>query len=230
MKIEDIKIPGKLSQREEDLKNSFFRQLEAVPNSEKIKSCIQCGTCTGSCPVSYAMDISPRELIALFRAGDIETILHSKTIWVCASCYACQTRCPTLIKVTDIIYALKRLAMEKKIYPPKFPVYSLSQSFVKVMNQYGRLHEAKLMIYYLLKVNPFRLFSMIPLSLRMAKRKRIAYIPSKIKDLEGLQRIIAKAEQLDMPSLAEEKQYMTDTVGYGAVDKEIILETTKHKE
>jgi len=44
MKIVDIKIPGKLSQKEEDLRASFLRQLEAIPNSEKIKSCIQCGT------------------------------------------------------------------------------------------------------------------------------------------------------------------------------------------
>lgn len=122
MKIEDIKIPGKLSWKEEDLRASFLRQLEIIPNSEKIKSCIQCGTCTGSRPVSYAMDISPRELIALFRAGDMETIMNSKTIWMCASCYSCQSRCPSLIKITDIIYALKRLSMEKKIYPPKFPV------------------------------------------------------------------------------------------------------------
>lgn len=121
MKIENIKIPGKLSGKEEELRASFMKQLETIPNSEKIKSCIQCGTCTGSCPVSYAMDISPRELIALFRAGDLETLLNSKAIWVCASCYSCQARCPSLIKVTDIIYALKRLAMEKGIYPPKFP-------------------------------------------------------------------------------------------------------------
>ena len=36
MKIVDIKIPGKLSRKEEDLRESFLRQLEAIPNSEKI--------------------------------------------------------------------------------------------------------------------------------------------------------------------------------------------------
>src|SRR5512147_3180948 len=113
MKTESVQLPGKLTRTEEDLRASFLKQLETVPSAEKIKSCIQCGTCTGSCPVSYAMDISPRELIALFRAGDLETLLNSKSIWVCASCYSCQTRCPSMIKVTDIIYALKRLAMEK---------------------------------------------------------------------------------------------------------------------
>jgi heterodisulfide reductase subunit C len=228
MKIVDIKEPGKLSWKEADLRESFLRQLEVVPNSEKIKSCIQCGTCTGSCPVSYAMDISPREVIALFRAGDLETLLHSKTIWVCASCYACQTRCPSLIKVTDIMYALKRLAMEKKIYPPNFPVYSLSKTFVNIMNRYGRLHEPLFLVFFLMKTNPFKLFSFMPLGLRMAKRKRIAYFPSKIKNLDSLKRIIKKAEQMDLPQTKEEAQYMKDTVGYSAVDKEIIFEPTKN--
>jgi heterodisulfide reductase subunit C len=227
MKIGDIKVPGKLSRREEDLRDSFLRQLETIPNAEKIKSCIQCGTCTGSCPVSYAMDISPRELIALFRAGDLETLLNSKSIWVCASCYSCQTRCPSMIKVTDIIYALKRLAMEKGIYPPKFPVHSLSDTFVKVMNNYGRLHEPRLLVYYLLKTDPLKLFSFMPLGLRMAKKRRIAYTPSKIKDLNGFKKIIAKAEKMDTPIEKLETDYMKGTVGYGAISKETILESKK---
>lgn len=227
MKIENIKIPGKLSGKEEELRASFMKQLETIPNSEKIKSCIQCGTCTGSCPVSYAMDISPRELIALFRAGDLETLLNSKAIWVCASCYSCQARCPSLIKVTDIIYALKRLAMEKGIYPPKFPAYSLQQSFVSVMNSYGRLHESKLLISYFLKTNPMKLLGFIPLGLRMAKRKRIAYIPSKIKDLEGFKKIIKKAELMDSPKETVETLYLKETIGYSAVSKETVLESKK---
>lgn len=227
MKIGDIKVPGKLSRREEDLRDSFLRQLETIPNAEKIKSCIQCGTCTGSCPVSYAMDVSPRELIALFRAGDLETLLNSKSIWVCASCYSCQTRCPSMIKVTDIIYALKRLAMEKGIYPPKFPVHSLSKSFVKVMNNYGRLHEPRLVVYYLLKTDPLKLFSFMPLGLRMAKKKRIAYTPSKIKDLRGFKKIIIKAEKMDTPTETVETDYMKEAVGYGAIAKETVLESKK---
>ncbi|MBN1633800.1 MAG: 4Fe-4S dicluster domain-containing protein [Ignavibacteria bacterium] len=227
MKIDNIPPPGRLSQTEEDLRESFLRQIELIPNSEKIKSCIQCGTCTGSCPVSYAMDISPRELIALFRAGDMEAILKSKTIWVCASCYACQTRCPAGIKITDIIYAMKRLAMEKNLYPPHFPVYAMQKSFVSIMNSYGRLHEARLLIYYFMKTNPFKLLGFTPLGLRMAKRGRLAYLPKKIKDLKGFRKIIKKAEEMDMPTVKDEKQYIKGAVGYGAVDKQVILEPTK---
>ena len=117
--------------------------------------------------------------------------------------------------------------MEKNIYPPNFLVYSLSQSFVKIMNSYGRLHEAKLLVYYFVKTNPFKLFSFMPLGLRMAKRKRIAYLPSKIKDLKNFQKIIKKAEQFDMPRAVEEAGYLKGAVGYGAVDKQTELESKK---
>jgi len=227
MKTDNIREPGKLSWIEENLRASFLKQIEAIPNSEKIKSCIQCGTCTGSCPVSYAMDISPRDIIALFRAGDLETLLNSKAIWVCASCYSCQTRCPSLIKVTDIMYALKRLAMEKGIYPPKFPVHTLSETFVGVMNRFGRLHEPIFLVSYLMKTNPLKLFNFMPLGLRMAKRKRIAYIPSRIKDIKGLKKIIKRAEAMDSPKGVEEIQYLKETVGYSAVSKETVLESKK---
>jgi heterodisulfide reductase subunit C len=212
MRHENVKIPGRLSRTEEELKQSLLKQMETIPNSEKIKSCIQCGTCTGSCPVSYAMDYTTRELIALFRAGELELLLKSKAIWICASCYACQTRCPSDIKITDIIYALKRLAMEKEIYPQNFPAYTLQKTFVGVMNRYGRLHEPTLLVAYLLKTKPMKLLGFMPLGLR-------------IDGIEGFKKIIKKAEQLDAPVISEKADYMKDAVGYGAVSNEVILET-----
>jgi heterodisulfide reductase subunit C len=116
MNTPEVQLPGTLSRREAVLRQTFLDQTKVIPGGEKIKACLQCATCTGSCPLSYAMDITPRQLIALFRAGDIEDILKSRTIWICASCYTCQARCPAGIKVTDIIYALKRTAMERKIF------------------------------------------------------------------------------------------------------------------
>jgi hypothetical protein len=122
------------------------------------------------------------------------------------------------------MYALKRLAMEKNLYPPHFPIHSLQESFVKIMNSYGRLHEARLLVYYFIKTNPFKLFSFLPLGLRMAKKKRIGYFPEKIKDLKGFRKIIKKAEEFDMPLIQEETQYLKGAVGYGAVSKETVLE------
>ena len=68
-------IPGSLPAPERELRRRFLEEAQVVPGGDRISQCLQCGTCTGSCPVSYAMDISPRKVIALFRAGQIEEIL-----------------------------------------------------------------------------------------------------------------------------------------------------------
>lgn len=208
--------PGVMPRAERELRKSFLAQLELIPGGDKIKGCIQCGTCTGSCPVSYAMDISPRGVMALFRAGDIESILRSRTIWVCASCYACTTRCPAGIKITDILYALKRIAMDKGIFPSRFPVYALSEQFVKIVNQYGRNYELGLVLRFNWKTGLRRFVEMIPLGWKMFTHGRMAFKPTKIKGLEQIRRIISQAERASVTIERQIPEYASP-VGYGAV-------------
>lgn len=192
------KIPGALGKKEEELRNSFLQQVANIPEGENIKKCIQCGSCTGSCPVSYTMDITPREVIALFRAGDIKSILSSRTIWICASCYACTVRCPQGVQVTDVIYTLKRLAIEKDIFPKRFPVYALSNSFVSLTNRFGRSYEPGLILFYFLKTNPLKLLGLIPLFLRLISKSRIGFLPKKIKRTKNFSLILKEAEIMEM--------------------------------
>ena len=184
--------------RKRDLRIRFLQQVSNIPNGKSLNKCIQCGTCTGSCPASYTMDLTPREVIALFRADDIESILSSRTIWICASCYACTVRCPQNIPVTDIIYMLKRLAMEQGIFPKKFPVYALSRSFVALVNRYGRSYEPGLMLLYYLKTNPLNLVKMIPLFLKLVPKGRIALLPKKVRAARALSEILAEAQIMEM--------------------------------
>src|SRR5208283_4020717 len=153
-RLEQSRIPGALPATEQALRKKFLEESQLVPGGDRISRCLQCGTCTGSCPVSYAMDISPRMVIALFRAGQIEDILRSRTLWICASCYMCTTRCPQSIKITDLLYALKRTAIDAGLYPERFPVYRLSKNFVRVVNRYGRNQEMLLLLLYYLRRNP----------------------------------------------------------------------------
>jgi len=201
--IENL-VPGQLGDKERKLRSFFLQQVSNIPGGESIKKCIQCGCCTGSCPVSYMMDITPREVIALFRAGDIESILSSRTIWICASCYACTVRCPQGVQVTDILYALKRLAMDQKIFPKRFPVYALSQSFVNLTNRFGRSYEPGLIILYALKTNPFKLLGMLPLFIKLLMKGRIGIFPERIKKTEAFSRILKEAEIMEMIVPVEE--------------------------
>jgi len=219
-------LPGLMTRTEADLRQIFLRQVEAIPAGERIKRCIQCGTCTGSCPVSYAMDISPRQLIALFRAGELETIMKSRSIWICASCYACTTRCPSGIKITDVIYALKRTVMEKE-YESKAPqVQVLAKLFVDNLMSYGRLHEGTLIRKYYMKTGMFKLFGLIPLVKKMYETKRLALFPKKIKEYKSLSRIIKKAQEIEMRHVPEKLEYSPEFVGYRGLG-EMKLESRK---
>jgi len=221
-----IKTPFFMSRNEAELRQIFLEQVSKIPAGERLKRCIQCGTCTGSCPVSYAMDISPRELIALFRSGEMETIMKSRTIWICASCYACTTRCPSGIKITDIIYALKRTAMEKNYQSIAPQVQTLARLFISNLMAYGRLHEGTLIRKYYTKTNIWKLFGLISLGRKMLRKKRLALFPKKIKGQAALARIIKRAQEIELRNLPEQIEYKKDFVGYKALG-ELELEPQK---
>lgn len=210
--------PGELSARERELRQAFLTEVERIPGGDRLRRCIQCGTCSGSCPVSYAMDVQPRQLVGYFRAGDLNSIMNSRTIWICASCYACTVRCPSGIKVTDLIYALKRMAMDGRVRTAGLPVATLSAAFVNIVKRLGRNHELELMLRYGLRQNPFGLLSMAPLGWRMWRAGRMQWRSHRIKGLDGLRRIIARAEAMEEAHPRETLE-PTGHVGYGVVDE-----------
>jgi len=221
-----IPLPGVMTHSEAELRQVFLRQVEDIPAGERIKRCIQCGTCTGSCPVSYAMDISPRQLIALFRAGEMEAIMKSRTIWICASCYACTTRCPSGIKVTDIMYALKRTAMEKHRKSSAPQVQILANLFIDNLRSYGRLHEGTLIRKYYARTGVTKLLGFVPLVMKMYRTKRLALFPKKIKAYQSLSRIVKKAQEIEMREAPEPLLYSPEYVGYKGLDN-LTLEPRK---
>jgi heterodisulfide reductase subunit C len=207
---------GRMETAEHELRQAFLAEVDTIPGGRRISRCLQCGTCTGSCPVSYAMDLSPRELIARFRAGDIRSILASRSIWICASCYACTVRCPSGIKVTDIIYALKRMALARGIRPSKYPTFAVAESFVDMVEKYGRNNEPRFMLRFFRRAGFYRAFGRIPLALRLLAKGRIGFGVSRVRDLKGLRRILRAAERMEIP-VEHQPARGTAAVGYGVV-------------
>ena len=177
------------------MRAAFWDQVSSFPDGDRIKKCIQCGTCTGTCPVSYAMDITPRQVVALFRAGHLEDILNSRTIWICASCYSCTVRCPQDIRVTDTMYALKRIALEKGIYPKQVPVHVLSKAFTNNVYKYGRNYELGLAIRYFLKADLVKLITSAWYGLSLIRRGRLGIFPKRINRVRQVRAIITKANE-----------------------------------
>jgi heterodisulfide reductase subunit C len=132
------------------LHEQFCEDVMSMPGGEKIKICQQCGTCTGSCPTSYLMDYGPREVIAAFRAGMIDKVVKSNTIWLCTSCYYCTVRCPAEIKITDLMYELKRMAIKYDLAPKGNKTPAMTKYFIDSVRKHGRNHEVELMAKFML--------------------------------------------------------------------------------
>lgn len=180
---------------EPQLAEIFLQNICLLPGGEKIKQCLQCGTCGGSCPTSEAMDYTPREIIAAFRAGLLDRVLRSNTVWLCASCYSCTVRCPAGIKLTDIMYELKRLGIKYGIYPPGVKTPFLSTIFVRMVDKYGRNPEGELLTRYFLKADWRGMFKMLPLALKMWRRGRLRARAQRIKGQQELKQILHHIEK-----------------------------------
>jgi heterodisulfide reductase subunit C len=214
-----LQPPGVLSKTEKDLREAFLADIDRIPGAGRLRQCIQCGTCTASCPVSYAMDLTPRQAIAMFRAGAIEDLLKSRTIWVCASCYQCTMRCPADISITELLYAFKRTAMERGIFPAKFPVHVLAETFAGNVKRYGRNFELGMIVRYFLRTKPWGLFRQRRDGLALWRHGRLPVRPRKVKGIDGLRRIISRAETFDLPQESVEHEKVTDAVGYATIGR-----------
>ena len=89
------------------------------PTSRLLRRCIQCGTCSVSCPTAYAMDYTPRQLWRLVQLGFVEEVFSSRTFWLCTVCGACQVRCRRGIDIKDQMVALKEWAIREDVLVPE---------------------------------------------------------------------------------------------------------------
>jgi len=96
------------------LHSEFVKKVEEV-SGESLSACYQCGTCSAGCPMAFAMDILPRQIMHLAHLGREEEIAKCQSVWVCASCLACTARCPRGIDIGKIMEALRQLTMRKNI-------------------------------------------------------------------------------------------------------------------
>ncbi len=169
----------------------FARWVIAQSGGENLRHCIQCGVCSATCPLSLYMDYTPRRLINLAREGFKKEVLSSLTIWLCASCYACRVECPKEIQVTDIMYALKRRAIQDGVYPRRFPIPVLAKEFGRMIFTWGRVNETLLVIDLFLRTNWFRFLSMTGLGFNLMRTGRMSFMPDSIRRRGELRKILA---------------------------------------
>ena len=183
---------------ESELDPAFASEIASIPGGEKLYSCIQCGTCSGMCPMAPYMDYTPRQIIAMVRAGFKGDVLASYTTWLCASCYSCTVECPKEIKITDIMYAAKRLAIREGIFHKRFPIPVLASEFFKNVEKSGRNSEGRLILNLFLKTKPWKMFQQTILGLKLLQHGRFSLKKESIMRTGELRKILKVLEKVHM--------------------------------
>jgi heterodisulfide reductase subunit C len=165
----------------------WARQVSERPGCEGLFSCLQCGACSGTCPLSIYMDFAPRRVIALVREGFRQDALSCQTIWLCASCYSCAVHCPRQIHITDVMYSLKREAIQEKLYPKHLAIPVLAQEFYSIVRRNGRSSEFWLVLRMALRTNPWQLFGMFRTGWQLIRTGRLSLRRERIERRQELE-------------------------------------------
>ena len=96
-----------------ELDLSFAEEVASQPGGEHIRRCFACGTCAAGCPITEVdPDYNPRKIIRQILFGMRKEVLSSPRIWYCLVCYRCYARCPQKVNFTDVMRALRYLAIK----------------------------------------------------------------------------------------------------------------------
>jgi heterodisulfide reductase subunit C len=148
--------------------------LEQIrPVKEMVQTCIQCGTCTASCPNTEFMDITPRHMWRLLITDHAEALFSSKTFIMCSSCYYCTLRCPRGLPLTNAMSLLKQAASRLKL--KQFQRSSLFyDAFLDSVRAHGRVREMEFMTHYFISLkNPVIPFGYAGLGLKLLSKGKI---------------------------------------------------------
>ena len=167
--------------KDEQFKQEVLRLARA-----EVLTCIQCGTCSASCPTAHLMNPSIRILVKLCLEGKKEEALHNDTLWLCTSCLLCTVRCPRSIRPKAVVSALKDIAEREGI---KSKDASYEELFMRQIRDYGRIAELPLTGEFLL-VFPQGAVQSMQIGLELLPRGKIGLEIEKMKGRDEVKRIV----------------------------------------
>ncbi len=157
----------------------------------KLQECMQCGTCSASCPVAPFADYTPRQIVNLVNLGLLDVAVESKMVFLCITCYSCTARCPRNIPVTDVMIGLRNMAFDRNVMPSKNLAYY--KDFSDMILRRGRLWEPELVLKFAMKTNIMFLLAQKDAIINLFFRGKIPILPPKSgSDLKEIRKRIKK--------------------------------------
>jgi heterodisulfide reductase subunit C2 len=184
--------------------NTDFKTLEKFDATGKFLTslCFQCRKCTSGCPVAFAMDLYPDQIVRLVMLGQQEQVLRSQSIWVCASCETCTTRCPNGVQIAELIDGLKELAIRRGVASRQPQIQALHETFVADVERRGRIFEGMLLPMYWLRSGAMKRMvesgswrDEMQMGLRMFRKGRLPLFPKGIKGKSEVRAILKRSSR-----------------------------------
>lgn len=158
----------------EALRDAAFMEAVARESGQDLKSCYQCGNCTAGCAYTHDYDIPVHQVMRLVQLGRKDEVLACRSIWLCATCQACTTRCPNNIEVATVMDVLRHMA-RRAGFAPERTVKSFADSFLASVARHGRVFEAGLAAVFAIRSGkPLQDAGLGP---AMLSRGKLAFLP-----------------------------------------------------
>ena len=158
-----------------------------------LERCYQCLTCSLSCPVAFAMDYFPNQIIRMVQLGLKEQVLSSTTIWLCVTCETCVARCPNEVDVLRVMDTLREMALQEKVKGKETIIPIFHQTFLGSIKMWGKQHELSMLL--LLKMRTRDIFSDIGLGMKMLLKRKLSLLPPKVKGAEEIKAIFERTKE-----------------------------------
>jgi heterodisulfide reductase subunit C len=188
-----VKEPSEAAPHNKTGAVGFLEQVEAE-SGQKVRVCYQCGKCSAGCPVAYAMDLLPNQVMRLVQLGLKDEVLSCATLWLCASCETCATRCPREIEIVRVMDVLRQHSQAEEYTAPVREVPVFVSAFMNNLRRFGRLYEAGLVgVYNVLSGHLTKDLDKAP---TMLLKHKIALMPPRVKGLDKVRKIMKRVEEI----------------------------------
>lgn len=173
-------------------KNTDFMAQVERESGQDLSLCYQCGNCTAGCPYTFVYDIPVSKIMRLLQTGQKDAVLSCRSIWLCATCESCTTRCPNDIDVARIMDVLRHMARrEDRVAERTVKVFW--DEFLNSVRKHGRAFELGIVASYVGKTGRF--WTDMELGPKALLKGKLAFKPHDIKGKQEVAKIFERFKE-----------------------------------
>ncbi|MFZ5595652.1 MAG: 4Fe-4S dicluster domain-containing protein [Bacillota bacterium] len=179
---------------------SFAEEVKAK-SGQPIDLCYQCQKCASGCTMTRFTDYTPNQILRMVQMGMKEKVLECSMIWICSSCEICGARCPNGIKMSEVMDALKEIAIRDNVAVREKNIKTFNDIFLGTVKTLGRVNDGILMGIY--KVKTKDLFSDLDLGAKLIFKGKLPLITRTVKAKKQIRSIFNQSADHEKQSAFE---------------------------